>query len=244
MIAMGFPRNLKHATARREAGKKQSEESCLGLSRVTVWFSVAQSEPDRKTYFCTMARLWVGGLEVGISERDLEDESSQGKVNLDVEGQEVTEEVVGVGTLTEGPLLSVGRQSVTSVVKLGILLESAGMRMVVGVVVVVEATEVEVGAGVDTTEGAVEMTDGVVVMTGAVIDMHQIVAGVLTMSREDGAGALHMIVAVQEVVAPAAESWSSKMMVLAALKHQHRGASSCLPAGFPVRSSACCKSPL
>lgn len=80
-------------------------------------------------------------------------------------------------------------------VKLGILLESAGrvimvlptlfeaglqcssfiagMRMVVGVVVVVEATEVEVGAGVDTTEGAVEMTDGVVVMTGAVIDMHQ-----------------------------------------------------------------------
>lgn len=74
MIAMGFPRNLKHATARREAGKKQSEESCLGLSRVTVWFSVAQSEPDRKTYFCTMARLWVGGLEVGISERDLEDE--------------------------------------------------------------------------------------------------------------------------------------------------------------------------
>ncbi|KAL3154550.1 hypothetical protein ABBQ32_014007 [Trebouxia sp. C0010 RCD-2024] len=118
------------------------------------------------------------------------------------------------------------------------------MGMVVGVVVV-EATEVEVGVVVDMTEGAVEMTEGVVVMTVAVIDMHQIVAGVLTTSREDGAGALHMIVAVQEAVAPAAESWSSKMTVVAAFtNHQHRGASSCLPAGFPVRSSACCKSPL
>lgn len=48
----------------------------------------------------------------------------------------------------------------------------AGMGMVVGVVVV-EATEVEVGVVVDMTEGAVEMTEGVVVMTVAVIDMHQ-----------------------------------------------------------------------
>ena len=46
--------------------------------------------------------------------------------------------------------------------------------MAVGVVVVEEATEVEVGV-VDMTEEVVEMTEGVVevVMMGAVIDMHQ-----------------------------------------------------------------------
>ena len=47
----------------------------VGVSPLKILFcAVEYSRLTADSVDCAMARLWVGGLEVGISERDLEDE--------------------------------------------------------------------------------------------------------------------------------------------------------------------------